>query len=798
MKQVHRAARALWRTPGFTLSALATLALGIGSAVLAFAVLYSVVLRPMSFHDPERLAFVWIHDVRRGIHEEGLSYPTYLDWKARSRAFENLAVRGRGYAAILAGPEPERVLLDVVSANFLPLLGVKPSFGRVFTPVEEERGDLVAVISHRLARRRFGSGAAAMGGSLEMFGRLWRVVGVMPAGFGIPPSRQDVWVPARKFPPLARFMNSREMDFFMGVGRLNSGVTVRQAETEINIIGQQLAQIYPISDPGFGGYGVSVVPLDRQVLGHRLPRTLWTLLGAVVLVLLVACVNVANLLLARGAARQAEFAIRAALGAGVRRLVGQQLTEGVILAALGGTAGCALAWVGLRVLPLLVPGDLPRFDELAIHPPVLLFAALVSLVACVLFGTVPAWLQARRDPQVGLRGASARMTDRRANRLQSVLVVAEFALALVLLAGAGLFLRSFLAVRSVEPGFQAQGVLLLQVGREGTEVPGQAAAFYRGLLDRIRNLPGVETAGAINDFFIERNADYAVTVQGRPTQRGEQVTVDAVTSAFLQAVGARLLRGRFLIEADYQHERPAALVINETFARRFFPGEDAVGKHLKFGTAEARGPWIEVVGVVADLRRRGLELHALCEGFGPAFNEDMDVTVRSSVAPERLVPAIREAVRGTAPGASVYGIATLEARLAELAADRRLQVWSLSGFALLTLLLAAVGIGGVVQYVVGQRRRETAIRMALGATAGRVHAAVLGRAVSHALLGIGLGLALTGALTRVVSSLLFGVNPLDPATLVLAAVVLVFVAIAACWLPANAASRADPAVLMRE
>ena len=429
MNAWRHAFRALKRSPGFTAAAVATLALGIGSAVLVFAVLYSVVLRPFPYHDPGRLVFIWIDDVQRNIHEEGLSYPTFLDWKSRAKTFADIAVRGRGDSAVLTGAEPERVLIDVVSANFLPVLGVRPLAGRLFTAEEESRGSLVAVISDRLARRRFGSASAAVGRALELDSRIWRVVGVIPTRMGIPPSRQDIWAPARKFPVLERFITRRSSDFFMGIGRLRAGVSVAQAQAELNVIGRDLAREYPINDPDFGGYGARVVPFEEQIVGVRFSRMLWMVMGAVGLVLLIACVNVANLLLARGASRQSELAIRTALGARMSTLVREQMMEGLLLPFCGGALGLALAAVALRVLPFIAPSDLPRFDDLHMNGPVLLFTLAAAAAACVLFGVAPSWMAARRDPMVGLRGAGARVADAGSGRLQSALVVAEFALA---------------------------------------------------------------------------------------------------------------------------------------------------------------------------------------------------------------------------------------------------------------------------------------------------------------------------------------------------------------------------------
>lgn len=783
----------LWRkSPGFAITAIATLALGLGAAVMMFAVLYAVVLRPLPYRDPERLVILWIDDAKRGIHEEGASYPTYVDWRAQAKSFEELAARTRGHSVRLAGPEPERMEADIVSAPFFQVLGVAPEAGRVFTSEEEQRGELAAVISKRLAMRRFGSAQAAVGQSLELDGRLWHVVGVMPPRYGLAPYRQDLWLPAQRYPGLEKYMTERSQDFFMGVGRLKAGATPQEAEAEMNTIGAALAKSYPIADPDFGGYGARVVSIAQQVLGIGLPRALQLLMGAVSLVLLVACLNIASLLLARGEKRREEMAVRTALGAGAGRLMKQQLTEAMILSMVGAALGIAFAAFGLRVLPSFAPAGLPRFDELSVGVPVLLFAAAATACACAAFAVVPAWLQNRSAPALALAAAGSRLTSAGASRLQSAFIVAEFAASVVLLIGAGLFFRSLWAVESNDAGYQTRHMLLMEVS---TKQRGDMLAYYRDLFDRLRAIPGVESAGAIGSFFYDRNADYTVTVQGREPEAHEQVTVDGVTPAFLETVRARLIDGRFLDESDYRNSRPSTVVINETFARRFFPGQRAVGQHFKFGTAQARGPWIEVVGVVADLKRHGLERNAVCEAFGPLPGGYMNVLVRTS---NGNAAAMRRAIREADATALISGETTVEAKLNEFGAARRMQTWLLSAFSLITLFLSAVGVFGVMQYITSSRRRELAIRTALGATGNSLRRSVLRDGMRHSLTGMALGCLVAVAMGRVVESMLYGVRPLDPLAFAAAMVLLAAAALLACWIPAASAARANPATLLRD
>jgi predicted permease len=786
--------RALLRAPGFSAAAIAAVALGTGAATLVFAVLYSIVLRPLPYRDPSRLAFIWIDDTKRNIHKEGVSYPTFLDWQAQNKSFEDIAVRGRGGEARLTGAEPERLLADIVSADFFSALGVAPEAGRVFTSEEENDGARVAVISRRLAVRRFGSASAALEKTVELDRRMWRVVGVMPAGYGIIPTQQDLWLPARKFPQLESLMVRRDSDFFMGIARLKPGVTFESAQADLNAIGARLAIAYPIADPEFGGYAVSVIPFARQLLGDRLPQSLWIALAAAGLVLLVACVNVANLFLVRGTSRQREVAIRSALGAPASKLISLQFVEGAILAAAGGAVGLLLAWLGAKVLPVIAPANLPRLGNIAIHPAAVAFAIAASTASALLFAAGPAWVQSRKDPAAALNSASTRLTSR-ASRLEPALVITEFAFAFVLIAGAGIFLHTLLAITAIDPGFETKNSLLFEI--DAPEGQPQSV-FFRALLDRLRQIPGVRTAGAITDFFIERNPDEVVTVYGRPTVSGEQVIVDAVSPEFLASIHARRVRGRFLNEADYGQGPPSTVVINETFAKRFFPAEDAIGQHIKFGTAQARGPWITIVGVVADLRRQGRERAAVCEAFGPVIGGSMDVVIRTSGRAEDVLPAVRSAIRNIDPNGLAYNVTTLDHKLAEYASDRRLQAWMIGSLSFLILWLAAIGAYGVMQHVVVQRRHELAIRMAMGATPPQIWRAVISRGVLQAAAGITAGIVLFAIVQRFLRSLIYGVSTFDPISLVGAAALLSFAGLLACAAPATIAARADPSNLLRD
>ena len=826
-QDVRYGTRMLVKHPGFTFIAVLTLALGIGANTAIFSVVNAVILRPLPYQDPARLAMLWTDDPKHDVHEAGTSYPNFLDWRTQSQCFAEMAMF-RNESLILTGAgEAERMAGGLASANLFPLLGVKPLLGRTFSPDEEERGEPLVVLSYGFWQRRFGGSPDAIGQTLELINgkggrKAYRIIGVMPAAFYF--SSQDIpfWIPATLYWRWQRESTDRYMSTWRVVGRLKPQAAFRQAQTEMSAIGQRLAQSYPTTDPYFAGFAVNVVPLLDQFVGKNLQLALWVLLGAVAFVLLIACVNVANLLLARGAARQREFAIRASLGAGRVRLLRQLLTESVMLALGAGLLGLGLAAAGIRTLTVAAPPGIPRLDEVSLDPRVLLFTMGLALLSGLLFGLMPAWKMSRSNPNEALKeGSSNSSGGLRLYQTRGLLVVAECALAVVLLAGAGLLIRSFLLLQSVNPGFKPEGVLLLRLSPPLSMLRGSnAEAFGQQLRERIAALPGVQAAETIGDFLLRRNPDESITIPGRPPiSEGEsnQLASENVSPGFFQAMGVPLVRGRFLTRADalakikmvfdsaVQRLSPSeqasraqaeAVIINETFARHFFPGADPVGQRFAEGPPN-RLYWYEIVGVVGDMRRQGLEKQSIAEFFGPHIGGTADLVVRTSSDPLALAATVREAIRSVDKGTTILSVMTAENRLGELSAQRRLNTWLLAMFAALALVLAMIGIYGIMHYAVTQRTHEIGVRLALGARTSDVLRLIIGQGMKLTLIGVAIGLLAALSLTRVLSHLLFGVSAQDPVTFAGVAMVLAGVALLACYLPARRAAKVDPMVALR-
>ena len=784
------AARMLRRSPSFTAIAILTLALGIGANTAMFSVVNAVILRPLPYQDPDRLAMLWTNDPKRDIREEGTSYPTFLDWRSQSRAFADMAICSRGNPVTLTGGnEPEHVMGEAVSANLFPLLGVTPILGRTFSDDEEQQREHVVVLSYGLWQRRFGASREAIGKMLEVDGQTFQVIGVMPAGFYFPTKDVQLWQPATfvsmtLLPAVRdRIWTSRFSDWWRVVGRLKPTATFDDAQAEITAIGQRLALAYPTTDAGFAGFGVNVVPMLLQTTGRDLQRALWVLLGAVGFVLLIACTNVANLLLARGAARQREFALRAALGAGQVRLVRQLAVESALLVVGAAVVGLALALAGVRVLQAAAPPGIPRLDETQLDPRVLIFTASVSILGGLLFAIVPAWKTSRSDPADALKQGGRTGSDGlRLSRARRAFVVVECALAVALLAGAGLLLKSFVRVETVNPGFEAKQVLLVRIN---------SARLSRELLDRIASLPGVQAVGAIRSFD-PMNPDIAITAEGQPSLRAP-LTSERVTAGFFQAMRVPLRTGRHFTEEDGR----GMAIINQTMAKTFWPREDPIGKRFKRGASDSTSRWMTVIGVVGDMRRRGLERDAVSEFYEPEIEPSMELVIRTTTDPLGHVASVRQVIRSFDGHAVIGRVTTVENHLEELGAARRFQTWLIAVFAGLGLVLSAIGIYGVMHYAVAQRTHEMGIRIALGAGGSHVLWLVIGEGLRLALIGVAAGLLAALQLTGVMARLLFEVSATDPAIFAIVPVMLTIVAVLACYLPARRASKVDPIVALR-
>src|SRR5262245_12514679 len=795
--------RMLLKTPGFTFIAVLILALGIGANTAIFSLVKAVSLRPLPYQDSDRLAMLWTDDPKHDIHEEGVSYPNFLDWRGQNKLFTDMAICSRGYPVVLTGvDEPERVMGDLVSANLFPLLGVRPALGRAFSPDEELRRTRVVVISHGLWRRRFGAAPDAIGKTLEIDGQTSQVIGVMPADFYFPNKDTQLWEPVT----MARYWEGsyaeRFADPWRVVGRLKPQATFDQAQAEMNAIGQRLAQAYPTTDDDFAGFGVNVVPLSVQFTGKNLRLALWILLGAVVFVLLIACANVANLLLARGAAREREFAVRAALGAGRGRLIRQLLTESAFLALVSGLLGLGLAALGVRALVAFAPPDTPRLDDVTIDPGVLGFTACVSLLSGLLFGLAPAWKVSRSNPNEALKESGRGSSDGlRLRQTRGLLVVVECALAVALLASAGLMIRSFIRLESVDPGFKPEGLFLARVSltQSTNRSRAQTATFFRRVIEQVAALPGVHAAGAIEDFIMRRNPDNAITVEGRAPDDARQgageLIAERISHDLFQALAMPLLKGSFFTRQETLDSR--VVVINETLARRYFPGEDPIDKRFKFGGPQSQNNWFEIVGVVGDLRRQKLEKQAVSEVYAPGVSNNMDLLVRVNADPLALVGPIRREIKSVDPTAAVYGLSTGTRLVERLGAGRRFQTGLLALFAMVALVLATMGIYGVMRYAVAQRTHEIGIRLALGARSADVLRLIIGQGMRLTLIGVATGLLASFALSRVMTRLLFGVSATDPVTFAGVTLALMGAASLACYLPARRATKVDPLTSLR-
>jgi putative ABC transport system permease protein len=824
--------RALLANPGFAGVVILTLALGIGANTAIFSVVNAVLLRPLPFSDPDRLAMLWTDDDKRGIHEGATPYLTMTDWRRQSQLFSDMAIFTTNPLTLTGLEGPERVKGEFVSANLFPLLGIEPVLGQTFSRDQEEQSEHVVVLSYGLWQRRYGGAPDVLGKSLDIDGdqnsykggpRTPRIIGVMPPSFYFPDRETQLWEPATvywrwKGESVDRFYSDGRR--WGVVGRLKPGATVRDAQAEMTTIGQLLTEAYraPANVTDFPGFAVNVVPLLDQITGKNLKLALWILLVAVGFVLLMACANVANLLLARGTAREREFAIRTALGAPRGRLLRQLLTESAVLAGAGGLLGLALAAAGVRSLVATAPRGIPRLDEVRLDTRVLLFTVILSLVAGLVFGLVPALKVSRSDPNQALKeGGAGSSAGLKMLQGRGLLVAIECALAVVLLISAGLLIHSFLRLQAVDPGFKPEGVLLARVSLppDKQRTSGEATfahqqEMFSQFAERIAALPGVQRAGAISNFLIKGTPDETIEIEGRPPMsKGDdsnQLASTAVSPGFFETMGVPLKRGRFFTRADavaanqilfafgHRQTPPEAVVVNETFARRFFPGEDPIGKHLIYSSKKY--PY-EIIGVAGDMHRQGLEKEAIAEYFVALRSSTADIVVRTGSDPLTLTANVRDIIRLVEGKAMVLSITTVESQTGELSAQRRFQTGLLALFAGIALTLAMVGIYGVMHYAVAQRTQEIGIRVALGARSSHVLRLVIGQGMKLTLIGLGIGLIAELWLTDVMAHFLFGVSAHDPWSFGGVALLLAGVALLACYIPARRAMRVDPMVALR-
>ena len=785
----------LLKKPGFTAIAVLTLALGIGANTAIFSVVNAVLLRPLPFAEPDRLVMVYEKRLKLGRTRNPVSAPDFIDWRAQNTVFENMAAYTWWNANLTGGDEPERIMGAVASAGLFPTLGVEPALGRSFTPEEDQpNANRVVVLSHGLWQRRFGSDAGIIGKTLTLNGNSFTVVGVMPRGFHFPDKQIEMWAPLALNTSEA---GNRGSHYLHVVARLKPGMSLPQAQAEMETIASRLEQQYPVNV----GHSVNIFPLYEETVGSIRPALL-VLLGAVGFVLLIACANVANLLLVRGSARQKEIAIRTALGAGRFRIIRQLLTESVLLAIVGGGLGLLLAIWGTDLLVALSPPETPRVSEIGLDRAVLGFTLAVSLLTGMVFGLLPALQASKPDLNDSLKeGGRSQMASGSRSRIRSLLVVAEVASALVLLVGAGLLLKSFIRLREVNPGFNPENVLTMQLSLPQTKYKEehQQAAFTQQVLQRIGTLPGVNAAGAVAGLPLSGNsASRYFAIEGRPERpagEGLNTNFNAISPNYFRALGIPLLQGRDFSERDVLGT-PEVVIINEAMARRFWPDEDPLGQRLRISDQ----PWRTIIGIVGSVKHSGLDVEPTPEMYYPLLQDPlpfMTLVVRTTGDPQSLAAAVQREVRMVDKDQPVFGIKTMEEVVAESVSSRRLTMLLLATFASLAVLLAAIGIYGVMSYTVAQRTHEIGIRMALGAQAGDVLRLIVGQGMILTAIGITVGLAASLALTRVLSSLLYGVSATDPLTFIAVSLLLAAVAFLAGYLPARKATRVDPMVALR-
>jgi putative ABC transport system permease protein len=802
-------ARILKRNPSIALVGMLTLALGIGANTAIFSLLHAVLLRPLPYRDPGRL--VWASQYAPLLDAMLVPAGTFLAWRDQNRSFEDMAAYDDHLCDgnLATGAEPVRLdRCAEVSANFFSLLGIQPAFGRSFSPQEDAPGAHgVMILSDGFWRRRFGADPNVLGKSLRLDNAEYTVIGILPANFVYPSQlKPDAFLPLQL--PTKPDWSQRESDDMSVVARLKQGAPLEQARAELQTITQSLTRQYPQAvAEKLTGAEVQLLPLHQRLVGDTRPALL-LLMSAVGLVLLIACVNIANLLLARAAARHREFAVRSALGAARARIIRQLLTEGMLLAALGSAAGLLIAWGTLDVARLLRPDTLAYFGDVHLNGVALCFTLLVSLSTAILFSVAPALVASQAGASIALREAGGKTTAGPARqKLGGVLVAAELAFAFLLLMGAGLMLRTFAHLRAVSPGFNPQNVLTVQVTLTEAKYPdlAQRKAFFDELLAAVQATPGVESAGGTTTlpFYYGFSSPVRMTVKDHPSLLADQslsVPVSHVTPDYFSAMQVPLRSGRFFTEEDRSASLPVAIVSQE-FASRFFAGADPVGKHLTFAPAtNLPQQQFTIIGVVGDVRYIGLDRQPVPVVFTSTDQfpaSALTLAVRTKIAPESLAGAIRREVQNLDQEQPIYHVATMEQRVSDSVGPQRFDASLLALFAAVAVLLAAIGIYGVMSYWVTQRKHEIGVRVALGAQPRQVLRLVLAQAAWLTLGGLSVGLVGAFVLAHLLSGLLFGVRPIDPLTLLAASTALAGIALVASWQPARRAAGVDPMVALR-
>jgi putative ABC transport system permease protein len=785
--------RMLIKSPGFTTVALVALVLGVGANSAIFSVVNAVLLRPLPFKDPGKL--ISVYGVRKSDNKVPTSPADFVDFREQSSVFEYLAASFVRTTNVISGDVPEALDVASVSADFFNMLGVNAAQGRTFEPEEGTVGKhMVAVLSNGLWQRRYGSDPDAVGQALTINGQKITIIGVMPATFDFP-QKAELWIPI----PIGALRATRDNHFMGVIGRLKPGMTLDKAQADLSSISGRLEQQYPDTN---SGRAVRVVTLQDDVVGN-VRLALLILLGAVGFVLLIACSNVANMLLARAVSRQKEIAIRMSLGAGRGRLIRQLLTESLVLSLIGGLLGLLLARWGRSLLFVLAPGKIPRVSQVSIDGWVLGFTVLVSILAGVVFGLAPALQLSRTDINVSLKeGFKIPGSPVRRHSLSNTLVVAEVALAVMLLVGAGLMIKSFLRVQDVDPGFKSKNLLTMQTRLTPPNYTNenQALAFYQQALQQISTLPGVESVGAISHLPLSGiDLSFKFSVEGRPTLPGEQALAEyrSISSNLPAAMGIALIQGRTFSDLDVRQTNPVVL-INQKLARTFFNDENPLGKRL---IIESEEPPREVVGVVGEVKASALDIDAQPQIYVPFLQRpfaSMTFVIRTTGNPLAMVTLVRHQILSVDKDQPVYNINTMEQLVNNSISQRRFSMLLLSVFAAVALILTAVGVYGVLSYSVNQRKHEIGLRMALGAEPRQILKMVVGQGMVLSLVGLCLGLGGSVILTRILSTLLFAVSPTDVGTFLGISLLLTAVALMAAFTTARRAMKLEPMIALRQ
>lgn len=817
LQDVRRALRALAAAPAFTLAAVLSLAIGIGANTAIFSIVDGLLLRPLPYADAQRLVILWNSSPGLDITQDWFSTAQYFDIKNGHRGFEQLAIAIGGNYNLTGSGEPERVGTIRISSSLLPMLGQRTALGRVFVPDEDQPGRApTAVLSYGTWARRFGSDPAILGRKIMLNGATYEVVGVMPRSFSLPrevmptldgAEQAEILLP---LPLPVNAAQNRDHEDYNIIGKLKPGVSAAQAQAEMNTLTARLRQQFPELYPPNGGLTFRIVPLLEQVVGD-VRRTLILLLGAVGFVLLIACLNIANLQLSRAVARQKEIAVRTALGATRARIVRQLLTESALLAFAGGGLGIVVAFLALHWVRLLGPQSVPRMNDIGIGLPALAFTFAACVLSAILFGLAPALRVSRVDVQAALQdtGRSSSGVSAiwgRGIHLRRSLVIVEIALCAMLLVGAGLLIRSFARVRDVNPGFNPQNVLTLELTMTGERYKNKDAvlAAYHDLWRGLESLPGVTAAGAVTSLPLSQMFAWGpVTVEGRVPPPGEKfINADTrmVSGHYFQAMGIPLREGRLFTDDDTAGKLRVALV-DDYMAQQLWPNQDAVGKRFHIGSInETDAPWITVVGVVGRVKQYTLDSDSRIAFYVPQaqfVTRAMNVAMRTSTDPAALAGSVKQQIRALNPDLPLYNVNTMQQRFDTSLARRRFTMLVLGAFAAISLGLAMIGIYGLIAYLVGQGTREVGIRLALGATRADILSLIVRGGMTLAFWGVGIGIGGALLISRLMHSLLFGVGTADAVTFIAVPALLVCVAFLASYIPARRASRIDPSISLR-